>query len=82
MNGERAGDFNKLLIKMLMMIFTDLLLSSRCCLLVVVYFLLLASFRTRLQKRLAGMLVVLGQLQAEVDEKTVAVKVAKERVSE
>jgi hypothetical protein len=28
------------------------------------------------------MLVILGQLQAEVDEKTMAVKVARERVSE
>jgi hypothetical protein len=39
-----------------------------------------ASFRGRLQKRLAGMLVILGQQQAEVDDKTMAVKVARERV--
>lgn len=39
------------------------------------------AYRARLQKRLAGMLVILGQLQAEVDEKTLAVKVARERVS-
>mmetsp|Transcript_27391 Transcript_27391/g.46286 ORF Transcript_27391/g.46286 Transcript_27391/m.46286 type:complete len:2248 (+) Transcript_27391:148-6891(+) len=40
------------------------------------------AYRSRLQKRLAGMLVILGQLQAEVDEKTLAVKVARERMRE
>ena len=37
-------------------------------------------YRARLQKRMAGLLLLVAQLQAEVDQKAIAVKDAKDQV--